>query len=75
MNKIKIMVNWANHLIVHTSAAIGSPEYVHLLNQGYVQVGEIKQPSEIRVFWNSEYFNARDKYVRDIRTESDTITT
>ena len=69
------MVNWQSKLVVHTDAQVGSPEYVALLNKGYVQVGEVKQPKEIKVFWNSEYFNPADKYLREVKTNTDTITT
>lgn len=75
MNKIKIMVNWANQQIVHTEATVGSREYIALLDKGYKQVGEIKQPTEIKVFWDSRYFNPKDKYLRSLEAQTDTITT
>lgn len=69
------MVNWDARNIVHTSAHAGSKEFKSLVEQGYVKVGVIKPEviehkgynphiSEVKFFWDSDYFEPKAKYIR-----------
>ena len=67
----KIMVNFETRHICHTFMHLGSDEYKALLKRGYVKVGTVKGTD--RFYWDSDFFNYRDKYPGSNQT--DTITT
>ena len=80
MAVIKIMINWEERKIIHTTEHRGSADYNHLKNTfGYEEVGSIKTsdfeegltPSnkgwiipQPKVFWEPNFFDPEVKYFK-----------
>lgn len=72
MPQAKIMVNFTNRKIIHTTENVGSPAYQELLRRGYLNVGNCKTGKEdTQFFWDSRYFDPRDKYKVILPKEDD----
>lgn len=74
MAKVKIMINFHNKNVIHSTDDIGSDPYQVLLKKGYQYVGDAKiKNGEIQFFWKANFFDPGSKYIRG--TNIDEITT
>lgn len=71
----KVMVNWKEKKIVHTTSRVGSEEYENLCKKGYEKVGTVKPvfarhtnglelDTNPKFFWDDKFFDPKAKYNR-----------
>lgn len=64
----KILVNFFTNKAISCNSHAGSSEYKSLIAKGYVEVAVVKKDN--KVYIKPEYFDHRDKYEKQLNSET-----